>query len=145
VCPRLKNYNFFCTKLKGGKMMVNRTRFYLATALMILCSFVAVAMAQTSAGLTTPDMPDKMKTAIEASLQDPDHAAKTLEVIKPGEEPGFLGIPGAPDPSLILGLLWGIWVGWIFSTVGAFRRYHGRGGPYHDFRPGGLRQRLWQR
>jgi hypothetical protein len=101
-------------------MMVNRTRFYLATALMILFSFVAVAMAQTGAGLTTPDMPEKMKSAIESSLQDPTHAAKTMEVINPEEAPGFLGIPGAPDPSLILGLLWAIWVGWIFSTVGAF-------------------------
>jgi uncharacterized membrane protein YfcA len=101
-------------------MMVNRTRFYLATALMILFSFVAVAMAQTGAGLTTPDMPGKMKSAIEASLQDPEMAAKTMEVINPEEAPGFLGIPGAPDPSLILGLLWAIWVGWIFSTVGAF-------------------------
>ncbi|MBG0779763.1 MAG: sulfite exporter TauE/SafE family protein [Desulfotignum balticum] len=101
-------------------MMVNRTRFYLATALMILFSFVAVAMAQTGAGLTTPDMPEKMKVAIEASLQDPELAAKTMEVINPEDAPGFLGIPGAPDPSLILGLLWAIWVGWIFSTVGAF-------------------------
>jgi len=33
---------------------------------------------------------------------------------------GFLGIPGGPDISLIIGLLWAIWVGWIFSTVGAF-------------------------
>lgn len=101
-------------------MMVNRTRFFLATALMILFSFVAVAMAQTGAGLTTPDMPEKMKVAIEASLQDPELAAKTMEVINPEEAPGFLGIPGAPEPSLILGLLWAIWVGWIFSTVGAF-------------------------
>ncbi len=35
-------------------------------------------------------------------------------------EKGFLGIPGAPVPSLILGFFWAIWVGWIFSTVGAF-------------------------
>jgi len=34
--------------------------------------------------------------------------------------PGFLGIPGAPHISLIIGFLWAIWVGWIFSTVGAF-------------------------
>ena len=33
---------------------------------------------------------------------------------------GYLGIPGAPKPNLIIALLWGIWVGWIFSTVGAF-------------------------
>ncbi|GBC60767.1 hypothetical protein DENIS_1726 [Desulfonema ishimotonii] len=34
--------------------------------------------------------------------------------------PGFLGIPGAPSPNMIAGFLWAIWVGWIFSTVGAF-------------------------
>ncbi|MBW1615123.1 MAG: sulfite exporter TauE/SafE family protein [Deltaproteobacteria bacterium] len=33
---------------------------------------------------------------------------------------GFLGIPGAPSPNLTIGFLWAIWVGWIFSTVGAF-------------------------
>jgi hypothetical protein len=40
--------------------------------------------------------------------------------IDPNAKPGFLGIPGAPDPSLIIGFLWAVWVGWIFSTVGAF-------------------------
>jgi len=35
-------------------------------------------------------------------------------------QPGFLGIPGAPKVNLIVGLLWAIWVGWVFSTVGAF-------------------------
>ncbi len=40
--------------------------------------------------------------------------------INPDAAPGFMGIPGGPDISLIVGLLWAIWVGWIFSTVGAF-------------------------
>jgi uncharacterized protein len=40
--------------------------------------------------------------------------------IDPNAAKGYLGIPGAPSPSLIAGLLWGLWVGWIFSTVGAF-------------------------
>ncbi|GAB6906618.1 conserved membrane hypothetical protein [Desulfosarcina cetonica] len=40
--------------------------------------------------------------------------------IDPNAKPGFLGIPGAPAPSMIAGFLWAIWVGWIFSTVGAF-------------------------
>ena len=35
-------------------------------------------------------------------------------------ERGYLGIPGAPKVNLLLGFLWAIWVGWIFSTVGAF-------------------------
>lgn len=33
---------------------------------------------------------------------------------------GFLGIPGAPQISPVLAFLWAVWVGWIFSTVGAF-------------------------
>ncbi len=35
-------------------------------------------------------------------------------------DPGYLGIGGAPKPALIWGLVWAIWVGWIFSSVGAF-------------------------
>jgi len=33
---------------------------------------------------------------------------------------GFLGIPGAPNVNMILAFCWAIWVGWIFSSVGAF-------------------------
>jgi len=99
---------------------VTKSRFYLTTGILVLLSFVTIAFAQTGSDLTTPGMPGKVKQAIEKSLQDDAFAAQTKEVIKAGSEPGFLGIPGAPKPSLILGLLWAIWVGWIFSTVGAF-------------------------
>jgi uncharacterized protein len=40
--------------------------------------------------------------------------------IDPTAEPGYLGIPGGLQINLILGFLWAVWVGWIFSTVGAF-------------------------
>jgi uncharacterized protein len=40
--------------------------------------------------------------------------------INPEAPKGFLGIPGGPTPFWFGGILWGIWVGWIFSTVGAF-------------------------
>ncbi len=99
---------------------MNRSKFLPATALLILLSFVTVALAQTGSELTTPDMPEKMKEAIQKSLDDAAHAPQTREVIKADAEPGFLGIPGAPEPNVILGLIWAIWVGWIFSTVGAF-------------------------
>ncbi|RMF85111.1 MAG: sulfite exporter TauE/SafE family protein [Nitrospinota bacterium] len=33
---------------------------------------------------------------------------------------GVAGIPGAPQPSYLIAVLWAIWVGWIFSTIGAF-------------------------
>jgi len=40
--------------------------------------------------------------------------------INPDAPKGFMGIPGGPTPFWFFGILWGIWVGWIFSTVGAF-------------------------
>ena len=40
--------------------------------------------------------------------------------IDPKAAPGYLGIAGGPEINLFVGLLWAIWVGWIFSTVGAF-------------------------
>ncbi len=40
--------------------------------------------------------------------------------IDPNAAPGFLGIPGGPQVNPLLALVWAIWVGWIFSTVGAF-------------------------
>ena len=47
-------------------------------------------------------------------------ASCTKGCIDPKAPKGYLGIPGAPKPNPIAGLLWAIWVGWIFSTVGAF-------------------------
>ena len=40
-------------------------------------------------------------------------------MIHPDAPKGFMGIPGARIPFWFY-ILWGIWVGWIFSTVGAF-------------------------
>jgi len=99
---------------------VKLSKFYWVTGILVLLIFATLAWAQTESGLTSPGMPGKMKRAIESSLTDDAFAAKTKEVIKPGEEPGYLGVPGAPSPNVIVGLLWAIWVGWIFSTVGAF-------------------------
>ncbi|MCX5891075.1 MAG: sulfite exporter TauE/SafE family protein [Deltaproteobacteria bacterium] len=41
-------------------------------------------------------------------------------MIHPGAPQGFMGIPGAPHHFFLFYILWGIWVGWIFSSVGAF-------------------------
>ena len=100
--------------------MVKLARFYWVTGILILLTFVTLAFAQTGSDLTSPGMSGKMKQAIAKSLEDEQFAAKTKEVIKPGAEPGYLAVPGAPSPNVIVGLLWAVWVGWIFSTVGAF-------------------------
>jgi len=62
-------------------------------------------------------------SAIAASLEEAIAATpqgNEAGQIDPNAKPGFLGIPGAPQPNMIVGFFWAIWVGWIFSTVGAF-------------------------
>ncbi len=58
---------------------------------------------------------DQLADAIAAAAQGTGKGQ-----IDPNAEPGFLGIPGGPDLNLIVGLVWAVWVGWVFSTVGAF-------------------------
>jgi uncharacterized membrane protein YfcA len=40
--------------------------------------------------------------------------------IDPKAAPGYLGIPGGIKINLVLAFFWAVWVGWVFSTVGAF-------------------------
>jgi len=40
--------------------------------------------------------------------------------IDPAAPRGAFGVPGAPQVGMVLAFLWATWVGWIFSTVGAF-------------------------
>ncbi|HEX5681125.1 MAG TPA: TSUP family transporter [Desulfobacterales bacterium] len=40
--------------------------------------------------------------------------------VDPKAEPGYLGIPGGLKINPIVAFLWAVWVGWVFSTVGAF-------------------------
>ena len=42
------------------------------------------------------------------------------ETLNMQAEPGYLGIPGGPKVNMLLAFGWALWVGWIFSTVGAF-------------------------
>ncbi|TVM16424.1 sulfite exporter TauE/SafE family protein [Oceanidesulfovibrio indonesiensis] len=62
-------------------------------------------------------------TLVFAALVEPalaDRLADAIAEANPQGEPGYLGIPGAPQLNIIVGFVWAIWVGWIFSTVGAF-------------------------
>ncbi|HOV86991.1 MAG TPA: sulfite exporter TauE/SafE family protein [Syntrophobacteraceae bacterium] len=81
---------------------------------MIVGLIVAVALVGTAIW-TEPGMAGKLEDAIS---QAPVGTGKGM--IDPKAEPGFMGIPGAPKTYWILNILWGIWVGWIFSSVGAF-------------------------
>jgi uncharacterized membrane protein YfcA len=63
----------------------------------------------------TPSFADTLADAIAKTPQGTEKG-----MIDPNAQQGFLGIPGAPDVNLLWAFLWAIWVGWIFSTVGAF-------------------------
>jgi len=76
----------------------------LALAVLALAVLSGPAMAQ-----------DRLAEAISSAPLGTDPGQ-----IPPGGEPGFLGIRGAPQVNLLLGFGWALWVGWIFSTVGAF-------------------------
>ena len=53
-------------------------------------------------------------------LADAIAEAKNAGVLDPNAQPGYMGIPGAPQLQWWMGLVWAVWCGWIFSTVGAF-------------------------
>lgn len=86
------------------------TNVKLVSVLLLTFCFVAVPLMMTD-------------TAYSASLEEaiakaPQGTEKGQ--IDPTAKTGFLGIPGAPQINPVVGFLWAIWVGWIFSTVGAF-------------------------
>jgi hypothetical protein len=68
-------------------------------------------LLMAAAGLT-------IMAAAEPALAD--QLQQAIDQANPSGEPGYLNIPGAPQLNLWVGLLWAIFVGWIFSTVGAF-------------------------
>jgi len=78
-------------------------------SILLFFTFVAPLILPGNAGAVTLE---------EAIAQ----AAKGTEKghINPDAEKGYLGIPGGPKLNPLIGLLWAVWVGWIFSTVGAF-------------------------
>ena len=75
----------------------------------------AKPMASPAAKAPAPGKMSKLEAAI---ARTPKGTGKGQ--INPAAPKGLLGIPGAPEPFWLWCILWGIWVGWIFSTVGAF-------------------------
>ncbi len=79
---------------------------------LVLVALAALALLLFAVGAAHAD---KLTDAIAAAPQGTEAGQ-----IDPAKPAGFLGVPGAPSTNLIVGLLWAVWVGWIFSTVGAF-------------------------
>jgi uncharacterized protein len=83
-------------------------------SLIVIGLVAAVAVAATLL-VAFPAEAGKLEDAI---AKTPTGTGKGM--IDPNAPKGFMGIPGAPSPFWLYGILWGVWVGWIFSTVGAF-------------------------
>jgi len=82
--------------------------------------FMLCALLLTAAVLLPVMMPGLAGAGpLEDAIQKvPQGTAKGQ--IDPKAEPGYLGIPGGPKVNMILAFIWAAWVGWVFSTVGAF-------------------------
>ena len=92
---------------------------------------IVVALAAFSMTLMSASVADAGKLE-EAIAKTPQGLGKGQ--IDPKAEPGFMGIPGAPSPFWLYGILWGIWVGWIFSSGRSLRWNYGGRRSYHSLR-----------
>jgi len=117
--------------------IMNKKKFLVWTSVLILLSVMSLALAQQQ-----PQQPAASPQSAAAQPQATATAEKVGDtlglpgklgiavskatkgsgtgLIDPAAERGYMGIPGAPKLNPIVGFLWAIWVGWIFSTVGAF-------------------------
>jgi len=104
-------------------------RAFLAVALVLIFSLVAVGAAFGQAKEQPKEQPKEQVKLVGDKLGLPGKLGEAVAknpvgkgpgLIDPGAPKGAFGIPGAPDISWILALCWALWVGWIFSTVGAF-------------------------
>lgn len=117
----------------NGKQKIRATRVFVMLALAAVIT-AAVSFAQTEpAADTAGTAADAQPATLAQSSLDTSAYSKNLAEalggtpvgdaegrIDPDADKGYLDIPGAPNVNIVLALLWAVWVGWIFSTVGAF-------------------------
>ena len=94
---------------------------------LFLCSAVqsTYAAEEQSTATSSVNAPAAAPVAVasvapESRLEAAIASAVAENKVDPTAAKGFLGIPGGPEVNIILAFIWAIWVGWIFSTVGAF-------------------------
>ena len=81
----------------------------------LIIFFLAALAVVATLALAEPSWAGKLEDAIAKTPQGTGPG-----MIDPAMPKGFMGIPGAPHHFWLFYILWGIWVGWIFSSVGAF-------------------------
>jgi uncharacterized membrane protein YfcA len=81
----------------------------------LIIFFLAALAVVATLALAEPSWAGKLEEAIAKTP-----VGTGPGMIHPDMPKGFMGIPGAPHHFWLFYILWGIWVGWIFSSVGAF-------------------------
>ncbi len=74
--------------------------------------------ALAAISLSAPDWAGASDKLAEAIASAPVGTGKGQ--VDPNGVPGYLGIPGGLQINLVVAFFWAVWVGWVFSTVGAF-------------------------
>lgn len=80
---------------------------------LLIIGLLAVLAVVVTLVFASPSFAGKLEEAI---AKTPQGVGKGM--IDPSAKPGFMGIPGAPKTFWLFYILWGMWVGWIFSSVG---------------------------
>jgi uncharacterized protein len=112
-----------------GRKLVFKGAMMVLLILALACFFTGVGSALAQAQKPAAEQPKEQPKTVgsnlglsgklgEAVAKNP--VGKGPGLIDPNAPKGAFGIPGAPDISWILAFCWALWVGWIFSTVGAF-------------------------
>jgi uncharacterized membrane protein YfcA len=81
----------------------------------MLCALLLAAAVLLPMVMPEMAYADKLAEAIKKAPQGTGPGQ-----IDPKAAPGYMGIPGGVQINLILAFIWAVWVGWVFSTVGAF-------------------------
>ena len=81
----------------------------------LIIFFLAALAVVATLALAEPSWAGKLEEAI---AKTPQGIGKGM--IDPSAKPGSWAFPARPSHFWLFYILWGIWVGWIFSSVGAF-------------------------
>jgi uncharacterized membrane protein YfcA len=113
--------------MRGRKVVFKGAMVVLILALAFFFTGVGSALAQ--AQKPAAEQPKEQVKPVGSSLGLSGKLGEAVAKAPAGKGKGLIdvnapkgtfGIPGAPDVNYLLAIIWAVWVGWIFSTVGAF-------------------------
>jgi len=108
---------------------MRKKRFFKKGALVVLLLSFAFSLAMLFTAIAQEKPAGEQPQVVGDTLGLPGKLGEAVSKTPVGTEKGYIdpnaprgafGIPGAPQVNYVLAIIWAVWVGWIFSTVGAF-------------------------